>query len=261
MRPIVACLFLSMAALLPNVGTAQVLSLPTPPPAVHAASADWQIGGEPIFHAGNFYYPAGPTIFFDGRVMVRTGVYMGVPLYADTTIEPYSIVYVPIGRNVMRPYERRRDGELTGTVGSRMPSFPIRRDGDLSVRSQGGGILTPPVPVSEPEVLPEAPRAVGTTGVEAPRPAAPLGTVAAAAASPRPVPRYVPRPTSNDGVWIEYDGARWFSSGPAVSYDADRFAPAGTYRGFIVYRDRMGRADTIFVTVVPNGPLAPYSRR
>lgn len=232
MRPIIRSLVLSVAMLMPNIGTAQVFSRPTPPPDINAASADWQIRSEPIFHAGSFYYPAGPTAFFDGRLMVRTGVYQGVPLYADTTLEPFSIVYVPIGRNVMRPYERRREGALAGTVGSRPPSFPVQE-----------------------------PSGVGTPGADVPR-AVPLsGGVVARSAPPRPVPSYIPRSTSNDGVWIEFNGARWFSSGGAVSYDPDRFIPVGEYRGFVVYRDKTGRADTIYVTAVPDGPIAPYTRR
>ena len=62
-----------------------------------------------MIFAGSLYYPAGPVVFFNGDVMVRTGYYYGVPLYADTTIEPYSIVLVPIGRGQMQPYERLRD--------------------------------------------------------------------------------------------------------------------------------------------------------
>ena len=83
-----------------------------------------------------------------------------------------------------------------------------------------------------------------------------------AASAQRRAVNDVPRQTGNDGVWIEFEGARWFSAGPAVSFNPDRFVPAGSYRGFVVYRDTMGgRADTIFVTVVPNGPVAPYARR
>ena len=43
--------------------------------------------------------------------MVRTGHYNGVPLYADATRDPYSVVYVPIGRGQLKPYERLRRGE------------------------------------------------------------------------------------------------------------------------------------------------------
>ena len=163
---------------------------------------------------------------------------------------------------MMRPYERRREGELAGTVGSRAPSFPVQRDGDLTVRSQPGASQALPVQIPERDVIPEA-VAVGTTGVGTPRAAQPVGTMGVRAApAQRPVAKDVPRPTGNDGVWIEFEGARWFSSGRAVSFDPDRFVPTGSYRGFVVYRDTMGgRADTIFVTVVPDGPVAPYSRR
>lgn len=262
MRSIIPGAFLSMALLMPNMGTAQVYSLPTPSPEVTATSADWQIRSEPIFHAGSFYYPAGPTVFFDGKIMVRTGVYEGIPLYADMTLEPYSVVFVPIARNGMRPYERRREGALAGTVGSRAPSFPIQRGPDLSVRTQPGASQALPVRMTEPEVRPDA-VAVGTTGVGTPRPPQPTGTMGVRATpAQRPVANFVRRPTGNDGVWIEFEGARWFSSGRAVSFNPDRFVSTGSYRGFDVYRDTMGGgADTIFVTIVPNGPLAPYSRR
>jgi hypothetical protein len=262
MRSIIPGAFLSVALLMPIIGTAQVLSRPTATPELSAANADWQIRNEPIFHAGSVYYPAGASVFFDGKIMVRTGVHNGIPLYADVTIEPYSIVFVPVGRGVMRPYERRREGELAGTVGSRAPSFPVQRDSDLSVRSQPGVSRLLPVQIPERDVMPEA-VPVGTMGVGAPRPAQSVSTMSVRTVpAQRPVASYERRPTGNDGVWIEFDGARWFSSGPAVSFTPDRFVPTGAYRGFVVYRDTMGgRADTIFVTIVPNGPIAPYSRR
>src|SRR5919112_3838065 len=112
MRRLMLSFFLSVAVLVPNVGIAQVYQFETPPPQVTAAGASWQVSGRPIFYAGSFYYPAGPTVFFDGNVLVRSGVYEGVPLYSDTTLEPYSMVFVPVGGTVMRPYERLRAGEL-----------------------------------------------------------------------------------------------------------------------------------------------------
>ena len=263
MRAIIPGAFLSVALLMPTIGRAQVFSLPTPPTEVTAANADWQIRGEPIFHAGSLYYPAGPNVFFDGNIMARTGVYNGVPLYANTTLEPYSIVFVPIGRNLMRPYERRREGELAGTVGSRAPSFPIQRDGDLSVMLQSGvSQAAPAVRMPERGVIQEA-VAVGTSGADTLRSPAVVGTMGdRAAPARRRAVNDVPRQTANSGVWIEFDGVRWFSAGPAVSFNPDRFVPAGSHRSFVVYRDTMAdRADTIFVTVVPNGPIAPYSRR
>ena len=103
MRAAVLCLFLFVAALVPTSGTAQVYQFATPPPQVTAAGADWQVQREPIFYAGSVYYPTGPNVFFDQRIMARTGTYKGVPLYADTTLDPYGIVYVPIGGNLLRP--------------------------------------------------------------------------------------------------------------------------------------------------------------
>src|SRR5688500_7380485 len=100
---------LSVALFLPNVVTAQVFMRPNPYPQVTAANAQWAQLGEPLFHAGAFYYPTGPSVFFDGNVMNRTGTFQGIPLYEDATLEPFSMVYVPIGGNVVRPYERRRE--------------------------------------------------------------------------------------------------------------------------------------------------------
>ena len=73
----------------------------------------------------NFYYPAGPRVHFMPFEMVRSGDFLGIPLYSRTTIEPYSVVFIPVGGGMMQPYERRREGELAGTVGSSAPSFPV----------------------------------------------------------------------------------------------------------------------------------------
>jgi hypothetical protein len=67
--------------------------------------------------------------------------------------------------------------------------------------------------------------------------------------------------SSTEGVWIEWQDGRWFNSGPAVDYDANRFEPVGDYRGFPVYRERGGSGTRIFVTTVHDGPLAPFERR
>jgi hypothetical protein len=265
MHRFVLSVFLSVAVALPTVGIAQVYQLPTPPPQVTAAGASWQAAGEPVFYAGAFYYPAGATVYFDGDVMKRTGVYMGVPLYEDATVEPYSIVYVPIGRNVVRPYERRREGDLAGTAGSRTPSFPIQRDVELSAATGRNGDARVPAG-QEPLVLAEAPRAVGTAGQLC---CYIVGTAAAAPAA-APPPAYAPPtamqsipapPGGSDGVWILFDGQRWYSDGAAVTYDVNRFAPVGNYRGFPVYRENAADTDRIFVTVVPDGPVAPFVRR
>lgn len=244
---------LGMAVLLPISGTAQVLMRPNTYPAVTAATAAWQFRGDPVFHAGAFYYPAGPSVFFDGNVMARTGTYEGVPLYEDATLTPYTIVYVPIGGNVVRPYERRREGELAGTVGSRPPSFPMRREGEVSVETGASGIAASFVPAVDGfvPVVPEAPRPMGTAG--------PLvSTVPRPGSAARDDRRAVPTIFQ---VWVPFEGARWVSAGAAVPYVADRFVQVGDHRGFPVLRERAGRQDRIYIPSVAGGPVAPYDRQ
>ena len=276
MRPVVPTAFLFAAMAFPALGNAQVYRYETPSPAVNATRSAWQLAGEPLFHAGSYYYPAGATVFFDGKVMVRTGTYEGVPLYEDSTLEPYSIVYVPIGGAVMRPYERRREGQLAGTVGSRTPSFPIQRDVELSVLSGGLGLQTPAVdglaryvtaerdgtqmvqiPLSVWEQMLDELRGLQSGAAAAPAPAAPA---AAPADQPTGI-ESVPRPDSNAGIWIDFNGERWYTAGIAATYDAGRFEPAGSYRGFPVYRERGSTGSRIYVTIVQDGPIAPFERR
>ena len=247
---------LSMAVLIPNVGTAQVLMRPNAYPQVTAATALWQVRGDPVFHGGTFYYPKGPTVFFDGNVMNRTDTFEGVPVYADATQTPFSVIYIPIGRNLVRPYERVRDGELAGTVGSRTPSFPIQRDGEVSVAATAApvavgstGIIPPPATPLQ-SVAVEAPEAVGTTGVI---------TSPIAAAAPTPPVRRANTPSLIQ-LWVPFDGARWYSAGSAVSYSAERFVQVGEYGSFPVYRDKNGSREVIYIPSVPGGAVAPYKK-
>jgi len=243
MRVFVLSLGLLAAVALPIMGNAQVYPLRTAPPEVTAATAEWQINGEPIMVNSAVYQPTRAIRLFDGQVMTQVGVYERVPVYADVTLEPHSLVYLPIGGDRMRTYERRRDRELAGTTGSRTPSFPV-------------GVATPS-PVEE--------HVVGTTGSVVPTAAGP-----AVVPGPSPVPpsrsrrtttETIPPPRSNEGVWLEFAGRRWYSAGSATSYSSDRFTKIGEYRGFPVYRDKSGKPDAIWVPVVQDGPLTPYSKR
>lgn len=225
---------LFVAVLVPHVGTAQILVRPNPYPQVTAATAVWQVGGEPVFHAGAFYYPAGPTISFDGNIMGQTGTFKDVPIYEDATQTPFSVVYVPIGRNLVRPYERRRESELAGTTGSRTPSFPIQGNGETTA--------TP-----ERAIIPEAAPSIDTSGAVA-------TVIPSSAPAPR---RSVPTILR---VWVSFQGARWYSSGAAVPYLADRFVKVGVRRGFPIYREKNGRLDEIFLPSVTGGPVTPYRR-
>ncbi len=259
MRAIRPAVFLIVVGLLTVVGNAQVFQLPTPVPQVTAANADWQIRGDAIFFAGDFYYPTGPTVFFDGNVMVRTGIYQGTPLYADSTLEPYSMVFVPIGRNVMRPYERRRTGTLAGTTGSHPPSFPIEKNGERDLAAFAG-VEIPPPPGAEPGVVPESARPVGTTGIIATR-VAPAASPVVPRATTRNYIESIPRPRSTAGIWLQYNGTRWYSAGAAVPYANSQFTQVGSYRGFPVYEKRGGSAREIYIPSVQGGLLAPYQRR
>jgi len=255
MRAAVLGVFLLIATLIPTIGTAQVYRSAAPAPQVTAAGADWQVEREPIYFAGNTYYPTGPNVFFDQWVMSRTGTYRGVPIYVDSTLQPYSIIFVPIGGNLLRPYERRRDGELTGTVGNRMPTFPTTRDGEVSVSGSTGTVgsapstypVPAPIPEAEPMVLLETDRPVKTNGS------------AAASASSNTV-ESIPAPKTNRGIWITWEGEQWYPAGATVPFDPDRFVAVGDYHGFPVYREKTHDAGAIFVPTVKGGLLTPYRR-
>lgn len=252
---------------------AQIQSRPTDPPIVTAVNESWYQLREPIQFAGDLYYPAGPTVFFSGNIMVRTGHYNGVPLYADTTLEPYSVVLVPVSRGLMQPYERLRRGDLAGTTASRAPSFPVRTGAERPL------LQAPSAPTG-------APRSTGAIGVASDetvvgtaggtlrndatlaRPAAPsddtserpVGTVGRISASGTNVGRGVPlvtfrRPEGNDGVWVQFAGEKWVSAGTAVPMEAE-FRKVGEHAGFPVFA-REDREGTIYLPTRP-GLLAPY---
>src|SRR5436190_14532960 len=132
MRKIFITCLLALAA---SPVAAQMISRPTDAPTVSAVGQSWYELREPILYAGEAYYPAGAVVFFNANQMVRTGHFNGVPVYADATRDPYSVVYVPIGGGQLKPYERRRRGELAGSTGSTPPSFPVamRPDGPLEL--------------------------------------------------------------------------------------------------------------------------------
>ena len=237
MRAFVLSFFAIVVVLVPNVGSAQGAPLRMAPPEVNAATADWQLNGEPIIVSSTLFQATRASRMFDGQVMVQVGVYQGVPVYADVTLEPNSVLYVPVARNQMRVYERRRDHDLAATTGSRTPSFPVGSSASA----------------------PAAERAVGTTGTIVP---AGVGPANAVPHAPRTVMETIQRPRhGTNGVWLDFVGVRWYSSGSSASYSADRFTKVGEYRGFPVYVETAGSKDTIWVQVTDGGPLAPYARR
>jgi len=186
MRPFVLALFLSVAVLFPKTGKAQVYQFRTAPPEVTAAAADWQVNSEPVMVGGLVYYPTRGFRFFDGQVMAQIGIFERVPVYADTTLEPFSVLYVPVSRDRMREYERRRVRELAGTTGSRVPSFPVESASVQALRDRPVGSvgsiesslrMTALGMGATPQPAPEL-SAAGTAGTFEPRAASPAASPA-----------------------------------------------------------------------------------
>lgn len=258
---LVACSI--VGALLSTVVLAQVNLQPTPPPLVTAENETWYRAGEPVMSAGSIYYLAGPATHFNGNEMVRTAFYQGIPLYSRTTIEPYSVVFVPIGGGMMQPYERRRTGQIAGTSGSTVSALPVEIPS--AVGGSAAPILQAPAPptfaaqpvVVEVAVAPWQPEP--RTQVESPTPA--VGTSGRVASSPRPATTRIRRQAAN-GIFVAFQNGRWFSSGPAASLDPRLLTRIGEWYGFPVYAARGAGDSTIYIPIAEGLDLvAPYSKR
>jgi hypothetical protein len=238
----------------------------TPAPTVTAENESWYLTGGPVTFGGTLYFPAGPITHFDRNDMVRTGVVGSTPVYARTTQEPGSIIYVPLAGGLMKPYERRRSGDLAGTVGSNAPSFTVILPAQESSQLASAGISGSTASV---------PAAVGTSGsVPAPAPAvapepatpAPVGTAGTILSSvARPARTRIQtlrRPVGLNSVFVDFQNARWFAAGPAVEFVPDRFTRVGEHQGFAVYQES-GKTGTIYLSLLDGAPglLAPYKSR
>ena len=261
----------ALTLVLVHPAAGQVTLQPTPQPTVTAENEAWYSSGGPVTFGGSVYYPAGAVTHFLRNEMVRTGTIGSVPIYARTTQEAGSVIYVPLAGGVMKPYERRRSGDLAGTVGSTAPSFRVVLPSEETLPAAAGSLPSP-----EP---PPLPMPVGTTGF-VPAPATtPAGeTVVAPAAAPAPVGtsgvvsgaglpartriQTVQRPVGLNTVFVDFQNSRWFAAGTAVEYTANRFTRVGEHRGFEVYQEN-GQPGTIYLSLVDGAPglLAPYRRR
>jgi hypothetical protein len=257
--------------------SAQTGVAPAPTPVVTAENEPWYLSGEPLTYEGHFYYPAGALMAFNRNEMVRSGFYRGIPLYTRTTWEPYSVVFVPLPSGFMQPYQRRRAGEIGGTIGSIGPGLPVER-ADTS-RTLTTGLQAAGPPTNLPDTLTGRPPAVaepgsvGTSGLVgvadiargepvASEPTA-TATTGRVVVLPRPRPLItIARPTGVNGVFVEFENARWYSSGPAVELDS-RYTRIGEYRDFPVYARADAKGSMIFIPVTPDAGtlLTPYSRR
>jgi len=260
-----------LIALAASPAGAQMFSRPTDAPTVSAVGQSWYELREPILYAGEAYYPAGAAVFFNANQMVRTGHYNGVPLYADATRDPYSVVYVPIGGGQLKPYERLRRGDLAGTTGTTLPSFPIalRPDGPVVPMAAGAPTNLPlsigAIGAFTPEVTPPVvfvPAVSTAAPVCSCEQAAAAAVAAAATVPPLPTDRVavlsVRRPDNNDGVWIRFDGATWVSTGVAEPLTT-AFTQVGELGGFPIYRKQDG--GSVIYLESRGGLLAPYRRK
>ena len=196
-------------------------------------------------------------MFFNGDVMVRTGSYFGIPIYVDTTIEPYSIVLVPIGRGQMQQYERLRDGDLAGTSGSRPPTFP----GSLSLpgyRDDFAGAAGPPtnlpLPICDIGVYtPEA----GTVARTGTLPPSPMDTTTS-----EPVRRRVGRPFRYDSISFQFNGEKWVMAGRSIRVLPRGVTVISEHRGFPVFAARGSERTRVYLPITPDrfAPFEPASR-
>jgi len=252
------CLLAVLASVTMTVPAfAQVERRPTEPPIVTAENDSWYRLAEPLVLDGTVYVPDGPIAFFNGNTMVRTGHYNGVPVYADTTLPPFSVVFVPIGRGLMHPYERAQAGDPRLRNDVRAALLPPPSGVPRAVVMAPGPPTSPPQPIGAISVFtPErgavgtsarasAPSAVGTGGVLTRDRQAPRQTIT------------LPPAVSSDGVWLRYMGGTWVSAGPAVPLRASDFLIVGEYAGFPVFARKSLNEERIYLPSVP-GMVAPF---
>jgi hypothetical protein len=244
--------------LMPIAAAAQVTFRPTPVPIVTAENERWYLEGQPITYSGSVYYPSGPSVYFNPYEMVRSGEFRGIPLYALKTREPYAVVFVPLVGGQMQPYERRRAGEMAGTVGSSAPSFPVDRDHEATMPDTGLQAMGSPVAREFYPIYGYSPM-----DLRASEPAPAESTAGTPAEAPRGPLTTALKPTGLNAFYVEYEGRRWFSNGSALLLDPARFSRSGEYHGFPVYVSSGGPSETIYVAVASaaTGLLTPYSAK
>lgn len=251
---------------------AQVISQPTPVPLVTADSERWYLSGEPITRDGFIYYPAGAQVAFNPNEMIRSGSYLGVPLYARTIDEPFSTIYVPLARGFMQPYARFRAGDVAGTVGTVAPT------GVTAANALAGVAIVPlyqalgPVthtagPTTDdyglprgviPAVPPTGTAAAGTVG----SPAAPTAPAQPVSAPPAPMhTRIGPAPQGINAVFVWFKDHRWIGEGRTVVLDRARMIEVGDLGGFPVFVERETPEQRIFVATATGASLLAEYRR
>ena len=216
-RTLIASATVALVLLVPQSGFAQIL----------------QPAGAPVIYQARFYYPSGPTVFFDGAIMVRVGTFRGLPIYVDPTRDPINVVLVPVGGKLMRPYALTQDDIQADLVVPDPPEFPDPPEpffGDLTYFKRFNPLMD--------------------------QYAAPFVQPGSAAATPSEPFRRGP---ASQGVWIEFNGRMWTPVGPGLERGT-RLKMIGHYFEFPVFQDA-AHGDQIFVPAIAGGPLIRYDRR
>lgn len=232
----------------------QMVVQPTALPTVTADNEPWYLNGEPIMYAGNMYYPTGAQVFFNQNEMVRSGFYLGVPLYTRTTIEPYSVVYVPLEGGRLQPYQRPRTGELTGTAGS-VPSTLPHPPATVPPRGLAAHAAGPP---SQTTI--EVPLQMPRPAVVPPEPptAAPVAT-SGRIPTQRTLIQIADQTKKTQSIFIEYGGRRWYPIGPPRPLDRTALVRLPDYLGFEVWGRSPDAAEILIPVTVGSDMAVIYS--
>lgn len=143
-RPLLLAAALTLA---PQIVLAQPVRQPTPVPLVTAENEVWYRAGSPIEWNGVVYALAGAPQAFDPYAMATVGSYHGIPLYTDTTVAPYTKLFVPIANARMQPYEPVPSGITPGPIATAdtAPAGPPQVVG-TSGRAVSSGPITTAIP-------------------------------------------------------------------------------------------------------------------
>ena len=217
-RTFAVSLAVALVLVLPSAGSPQIV----------------QPAGVPLVYQGGLYYPSGPTVFFDGALMVRVGTFQGVPIYLDPSRDPVNVVLVPVGGKLMQPYERTQCDIQADLVVPDPPEFPDQPEWFAAHEPYFEWRDPPRLDRFAPPFVPPG---------------------GAAIAPPTPLRR---GPASR-GVWIEFNGQMWSPTGPGPER-TPRLRMIGNYFDFPVYQEP-ARRDRIFVPATAGGPLIQYDVR
>ena len=158
----------------------------------------------------------------------------------------------------MRPYERRRSGDLVGTTGSSIPSLGVEIPSAFNAapRIQAAG---PPFAETS-GVVTESPSRTPSGETQPPVSLSYSGAVSTSELTAPHGKRVGRRPAN--GVYVEFNNQRWYSSAPPKSLDAGTLRRVGEWHGFPVYTWVATGPSIIYIPVAQGSDAyAAYARR